>query len=1049
MLALFRGRSWSRGFGVLGVLFLVLAWRLDQAVRTAYASGWTAGADKEKLPDSAWDVTHAAAGLVAIAFLGAALASYLARMVQGVEPVREGPDSLAQRRRQLYWICGATACAALAFEAVACVFRTLADDGTHATALKYALALDVGALALLGIFVVAVATFAESSHGGFGPELRQFVQRHRVNLVGVVLFALVLVVVGDTSGQSIDSIRTWFVGDARHAARLAFGLGSATLLALVVYESGIRLTQIDEDAVAERRRRRTAGVPPGSDRQWWWFGAAGATVLVWLVLRLLFPVGFGILVLAGLFLILGLLEIPAVEAPGRPSVLPPGTERDRAQLAPEYLAIVPLIAISIVALASFVEATLSDAPAFHANELWLLVAVLGPAAIAVVMTRSRPDDSPDPPPGGWRLWGATAGAAFGTGVFLLLAGDARVTAVVAFLLLAAALVYAWTVFHAPAGWRDTFNRYRVALPFAVSAGTIVAVAIEVNVDHTSDVLGVFGLVNVALAFGLAVLSYVVGWSLQRRPPRFIWSIGIEQLPILTLLFLWWVGAGLIYVPRSMHDARVVAYRPVRAAPPATLQEAFQTWLSAQGNRWTKSSTGAAPLPLVLVASHGGGIRAAYWTALALDCAVAGESEASPTGRTYKQTCVEKRRTPAGQADAARSIFMASGVSGGAVGLYAYTRELLDPGGTPLPAGWIDAHLGGDHASATIGWGLFHDLPNHLVDLFPRTGATRCQQLEAWWNHQCLSADRASVLEQSFDSTWAGAVPTLRQNWTGRFSNGTRARALDTPLLLFNSTVAGGATRAVDSAITLGDWPQHESSLLSETNEVDVRPLAGTLQVLSALCGGNDLPLSTAALLAGRFPYVSPSGRINGNCAPFTSATNECAGCHMSLVDGGYTDNSGLFTLEVLLPAIRSMIEQTNAAHPDRRRIALVLVELDNHYRANIGEVPQGGSAASETLVPPLTAFGGHEAIETFARADAYRLTPNSCTITVSPALHPGLEAPLGWELSKSAKTDLENGLVRKRDNLDASSPDQPLALITRLQQWLGGAGSGLSRCVPA
>jgi hypothetical protein len=112
-------------------------------------------------------------------------------------------------------------------------------------------------------------------------------------------------------------------------------------------------------------------------------------------------------------------------------------------------------------------------------------------------------------------------------------------------------------------------------------------------------------------------------------------------------------------------------------------------------------------------------------------------------------------------------------------------------------------------------------------------------------------------------------------------------------------------------------------------------------------------------------------------------------------------------------------------------------------------VPQGGSASSETLVPLLTAFGGHEAIETFARADAYRLTPNSCTITISPALHPGLEAPLGWELSKSAKTDLENGLVRKRDSLEASSPNQPLALITRLQQWLGGAGSGLSRCVPA
>src|SRR5262249_16257842 len=152
--------------------------------------------------------------------------------------------------------------------------------------------------------------------------------------------------------------------------------------------SGIRLSQIDEDSAAERRRRRAAGVPRGN-QWWWWIGASGGTVLAWIVLRLLFPIGFGILVLAGLFLVLALLELPAIEAPGRPSAIPPGSARERAELAPEYLAIAPLIAISIVALASFVEATLSDAPAFHANELWLLVAVLGPGAVAVLMTRSR------------------------------------------------------------------------------------------------------------------------------------------------------------------------------------------------------------------------------------------------------------------------------------------------------------------------------------------------------------------------------------------------------------------------------------------------------------------------------------------------------------------------------------------------------------------------------------------------------------------------------------------------------------------------------------
>ena len=34
------------------------------------------------------------------------------------------------------------------------------------------------------------------------------------------------------------------------------------------------------------------------------------------------------------------------------------------------------------------------------------------------------------------------------------------------------------------------------------------------------------------------------------------------------------------------------------------------------------------------------------------------------------------------------------------------------------------------------------------------------------------------------------------------------------------------------------------------------------------------------------------------------------------------------------------------------------------------------------------------------------------------------------------------------DHLSVGRPNQPLALITRLQQWLGGAGSGLSRRAP-
>jgi hypothetical protein len=141
-----------------------------------------------------------------------------------------------------------------------------------------------------------------------------------------------------------------------------------------------------------------------------------------------------------------------------------------------------------------------------------------------------------------------------------------------------------------------------------------------------------------------------------------------------------------------------------------------------------------------------------------------------------------------------------------------------------------------------------------------------------------------------------------------------------------------------------------------------------------------------------------------------SKAQNCAG---NYVDGGYTDNSGLFTLVSIWPSLRALIVQHNlyAKRSGLRKIAPLIVELDNHYqKSRQPAVPSGGTAA-ETLVPPLTAFGGRSAIETFARAAAYRILPTSCTVTISPALHPGLIAPLGWELSEAARMDLRAGLT--------------------------------------
>jgi hypothetical protein len=454
---------------------------------------------------------------------------------------------------------------------------------------------------------------------------------------------------------------------------------------------------------------------------------------------------------------------------------------------------------------------------------------------------------------------------------------------------------------------------------------------------------------------------------------------------------------------------------------------------------------------VAVAAHGGGIRAAYWTALVLDCVVGAQSDAT-AAENYEDTCTNavRRRSDVDQRAAARRLFLVSGVSGGAVGLYTYTRQLL--AGEELTDGWVDQRLGGDFAAATVGWAIFHDVPNHLVGVRPGTGGTCGDDLR--WRGQCFAQDRAAVLEDTFDRRWQDAAPLLRETWEQRTSSAADERkpARLVPIIVANSTVVGGKTRAVTSALELSNWPYGETPELTSESAVDEHPLAGTAQVLSALCGSNDLRLSTAALLAARFPFVSPSGRVNDDCEPnapaaaTTDCTEEGIDCEMKLVDGGYTDNSGLFTIEAVLPSLRRLIEESNSAHPDRRELALVVVEIDNHYRAAIGEAPSATGGASESLAPLMTAFGARSALETFARAHAYRTLPKSCVLTISPALHPGLEAPLGWELSDGARTNLENGLVR-----DADKPrtERPIELVRRLQRWLGAPGAkDLATCVP-
>jgi hypothetical protein len=1007
---------------VLAILALIAVWRIDQAVRTAYSSGWTAkviheGCGRCRLPNGWWIGMHVGLGLVWVILLAAALwplATLAASPLIKEFAVFSGIAVVAE--------IGAMIC------------RGLADGGGHGSLDRLASGLDFAALGALGVFVI-VAVSAVGLGGAVG-KLRVFLQRHRINVVGVVLLVVLVDLITDTSSQAIDSVRTWVVFDKTHLAHLAFGLAATIVLALVVYETSLQL--------AARQSALTgtpSSLPPLIPAGLAWWIATGVVLALGLLLRFVFPFGWGIFILGALMLLLRLLELGTFAPP--PPAPNPAANLPGSATAPELLAIAPLLTIASAAIAGSIDSMLSDAPSFHFSSFALIFPALFLGLVAVFMTGSGPAPVPSlPDRRGW----IAAVCVVAILVIPLGVGSELAADIIGFILLGAALVYTRALFRAPG------NFAFIILPVALLGALTTLVALHINVIGVARTLGVFGLVDVALAGVLAGLFWLSYLTIGRRPPRLMARIGFEQLPILSLFFVWWVVAGIV-APAQLHDARVTQLQPAAAAAPASLEDAFHEWV--QGQTAALNARTKGPVPLFLVATHGGGIRSAYWTALALDCIVAGNAEPElPDEPDYAKTCTNGRRTPAQSQAAARDIFLISAVSGGAVGTYAYARELLADG--DLAKGWVRDRLGDDFASPTIGWGLYHDLPNHFVDLHPGTGA-RCG---ASLSGECLASDRSAVLENSFDRKWGGSTPTLRGIWDERAAQSS-SRAGLVPLLIFNSTVVGGISRAVTSQIPLSNWPLPESSQLSDTNAIDQRPLAGTPQVLAALCAGNDLRLSTAALLAGRFPYVSPTARIDEHCRPYPDSTSPddgpCgapkrgvgqAGCKLELVDGGYIDNSGLATVDVLFPTIKKLVEQQNASSSTKRKIALVIVELDNYFRAAPSEAPSADSGIGQTFAPPVTALGGRSSVETFARAQAYRLTPGGCTITISPASHPGLRAPVGWEISSGAETDLQNGLVAHRYT-DPSQAHQPLFLLKRLQTWAGGLDqSRLRHCIP-
>ena len=404
------------------------------------------------------------------------------------------------------------------------------------------------------------------------------------------------------------------------------------------------------------------------------------------------------------------------------------------------------------------------------------------------------------------------------------------------------------------------TRWAFTAAFVLGVVTFLA-ATNLRTDWTAMV-GTAAIV-VAAAASMAVTGALAAHWINHR-----FSVTVPYLLALLLL-----AAGLFarWGLSDNHAVREVAAGDraaelERAQRRPTLEEHLAEWLAAHR---AGDAGRTQPYPLLVAAAEGGGIRAALWTALAL-----GELQ---------------RRIPSLPCD----LFAIAGVSGGAVGAATYAAMLADepPDCSTDPAATVlmQARAKAYKAAASAAFGQDLLAPAAAGMLFPDL----LQRFLPWpW-----LPDRQSYLEDGWEKAWAGAATNmagLDRPFLSLFPEEQRGRL--PALFLVGSEVEGGRRWIASDVRIDRNTFADAADTLAGTEIEDTDDLRG--MTLKAF------PVSAAAGMSARFPYVSPSGTLHfaagtlGKRGPVQART-------FHILDGGVVEASGAATAGEILLALRS------------------------------------------------------------------------------------------------------------------------------------------------
>jgi hypothetical protein len=337
----------------------------------------------------------------------------------------------------------------------------------------------------------------------------------------------------------------------------------------------------------------------------------------------------------------------------------------------------------------------------------------------------------------------------------------------------------------------------------------------------------------------------------------VWLGTRGGVPTLTFLLLW----ALIISPFS--DNHVVETLPADITRPA-IEPAFDRWFERLDR---EHPTADGSHPVILVATEGGGIRAAYWTAAVL-------TSLTDTVPTFSD-----------------HVFAVSGVSGGALGSAVYGALLVRH--ADMTARLDDYTPQGTREEKTLRFAakqmLSHD------SLSPTLAAMMQPDLLQRFVPVPILPDRARALEGGWERGWREAIAQRDGRPDNTFAGGflamMKGREDHLPSLFLNGTIVETGQRIVASNLDI-DYHSGPTEQLAES-----------VDLFEAI--GGDVRVSTAAAMSARFTYVSPAGTLlraqkgNGgsplDCKPGARCEH--------VVDGGYFENSGSATVSDILSVL--------------------------------------------------------------------------------------------------------------------------------------------------